>query len=246
LLGAILATAGLFSFLPGTAPAVGGDEQKPAAASSPLPADIRSGRKAILEALEETTAIEFSKTPLRDVIHYLQCKHKVLMVLDRKALRDVGIDSDTLVTVNLRGITLRSALNLMLREMDLTWSIRDDVLGITTSQQGETWLITEVYDVGDLVTCRNSKGELWDDYDTLIGTIEEAIQRNTWGYVGGPGSIGGTTYSSAKVLIVSQTNEAHRETAELLEKIRRVVPKDAQPPLRDKPLYPRPTGEGFW
>jgi hypothetical protein len=212
----------------------------------PLPPDLRTGKKAILEALEETTTLHFVETPLADVVRFLEGKHKVLIVLDRKALDDVGIGSDTPINVDLRNIALRSALKIMLRELDLTWNIRNDVLLITTPEQAETWMVTEVYDVGDLVTCRDSKGKLWDDYDTLMKTIQSTIGPTTWYDVGGPGSMRGVTFPSTKVLVISQTDEVHREIAALFERIRGIARGDKEPPLRDRPPDPKSSFNSSW
>ena len=66
------------------------------------------------------------------MIDYLKDLHSIEIQIDEKALADMGIGSDTPITRNLKGITLRSALRLMLKELDLTYVIRDEVLSITT------------------------------------------------------------------------------------------------------------------
>ena len=55
----------------------------------------------------------------------------------------MGIGTDTPVTKNLKGITLRSALRLMLRELSLTYIIKDEVLLITTPEEAESQLSHE-------------------------------------------------------------------------------------------------------
>ncbi|MHC4180568.1 MAG: hypothetical protein ACYSWU_23965, partial [Planctomycetota bacterium] len=105
----------------------------------------------IEKALKEPTDLEFIETPLWDVILYLKKKHKIEIQIDRKALDDVGLDSwITPITKNLKGISLRSALRLTLRDLDLTYVIQDEVLLITTPEEAETRLTTRVYPVGDL------------------------------------------------------------------------------------------------
>ncbi|HUE71967.1 MAG TPA: hypothetical protein VMP01_13860, partial [Pirellulaceae bacterium] len=49
------------------------------------------------------------------------------------------------------GISLRSALRIMLGELKLTYVIRDEVMQITTPEDAENQLVTKVYPVGDLV-----------------------------------------------------------------------------------------------
>ena len=55
------------------------------------------------------------------------------------------------MTVDLKGISLRSALRLMLKELSLTYLIKDEVLLITTPEEADNQLSTKVYPVADLV-----------------------------------------------------------------------------------------------
>ena len=57
------------------------------------------------------------------------------------------------MTSRVQGISLRSALRLMLRRIDpeLTYSIQDEVLMITTKEAAAENLVTRVYPVADLV-----------------------------------------------------------------------------------------------
>jgi hypothetical protein len=105
----------------------------------------------ILSALDEPTELEFIETPLSDVIEYLKDRHKIEIQIDKKALEDAGVTSDTPVTWNLRGIKLKSALKLMLGELELTYVIENEVLSITTSEEANSTLKTKVYPVADLV-----------------------------------------------------------------------------------------------
>jgi len=97
-----------------------------------------TAEKKIDDALKSPTQLEFIETPLQDVIDYLKDFHDIEIQIDKKALDDVGIGSDTPITKNLKGISLRSALRLTLRELDLTYVIQDEVLLITTPEQAET------------------------------------------------------------------------------------------------------------
>ena len=61
-----------------------------------------------------------SDPPDRDVIEYLKDLHGIEIQIDKKALDDVGVQPDTPVTRTLKGISLRSALRLTLKDLDLT------------------------------------------------------------------------------------------------------------------------------
>ena len=91
--------------------------------------------KKINDALKSPTQLEFIETPLQDVIDYLKDYHGIEIQLDKKSLDEMSIGTDTPVTKNLKGISLRSALRLMLRELGLTYVIQDEVLLITTPKR---------------------------------------------------------------------------------------------------------------
>jgi tetratricopeptide (TPR) repeat protein len=107
--------------------------------------------RRIRSALDDPTTLDFIETPLSDVIEYWKDLHKIEIQIDQKALDDVGIGTDTPISRTLDGISLRSALRLVLRDLDLTYVIRDEVLMITTPEEAELELSTKVYPVADLV-----------------------------------------------------------------------------------------------
>ena len=183
------------------------------------------------------TEICFLEAPLNEVLEYLKVRHQIEVQIDHKAFEDVGIGADTPVTIDLKGISLRSALNLMLKRLSLTWIIEDEVLMITTPEEAEQQLLTKLYEVADLVTCRDEHDVLWEDYDTLIDVIASTIKPTSWDMEGGPGSIKGATLGTAKVLVVSETREVHEQIADLLVKIREVARKtpNVGMPRRNRP-----------
>jgi general secretion pathway protein D len=73
-------------------------------------------------------------------------------------LADAAITEDTPVTSILRGISLRSALRLMLGELKLTYVIENEVLTITTPEDAESHLFTRVYDVRELLAMPTPEG----------------------------------------------------------------------------------------
>jgi hypothetical protein len=217
--------------------------QKAAAKRRPEPSIIgtpsRPGEaEAKIEAaLNSRTVMDFNEAPLQDVIDYLKEAHKIEIQVDKRVLEDVNVTVETPVTINVRGVSLRSALNLMLRNMqpELTYVIRNEVLLITTP--GIESLETKLYDVADLVVCRDEHDTLWDDYESLIELITNTVASTSWEDVGAPGTISGVTLGTAKVLVVTQTPENHREIVGLLAKIREIAKKNpgAGIPRRDRP-----------
>ncbi len=144
----------------------GSDAPKPAEAKPPKPkADpakanprsepkLHGGEKAILKAFQEETSIEFVDTPLADILDYLSHKHRIPIILDGPALKEAGVEGSTPITRNLSGIPLRSALEIVLDELQLKWVIYHDVLMITspTKAESDEYMQTRSYDVTDLIT----------------------------------------------------------------------------------------------
>src|SRR5262249_49815133 len=91
----------------------------------------------ILAALGERTDLDFTDQTLLDVVDYFKERHGIEIQLDAKALADAGIGGATTVTRNGKGASLRSALELLLNDFDLTYLVRDEVLMITTEAQAD-------------------------------------------------------------------------------------------------------------
>jgi hypothetical protein len=68
-------------------------------------------------------------------VEYLKVRHDIEIQLDGKALSEAGIGSDVPITRSLKGITLRSALNVLLADLDMTFVVDNAVLTITTTAQ---------------------------------------------------------------------------------------------------------------
>ena len=98
-----------------------------------------------------TNGMDFTDTPLEEVVNLLQEDYGIPIQIDRPALEAIGLDPNEPVTVNLHNISLRSALRLMLKKLQLTYIIQDEVLMITTPEEAESQLVVKVYPVADLV-----------------------------------------------------------------------------------------------
>jgi hypothetical protein len=105
----------------------------------------------IIDELDTETRMTFFDTPLKDVIDTIKGQHNIPIIIDERALTEVGLDSNTVVNIDLKGISLRSGLKLMLNSLQLTYVINDEVLKITTPEAAENELIVRTYEVGDLV-----------------------------------------------------------------------------------------------
>jgi hypothetical protein len=191
----------------------------------------------ILAALDQKTELEFVDQPLSDVVDYLKQRHEIEIQLDTKALTDSGIGTDTPITKNVKGISLESALELMLRELDMTYVVCDEVMYLTTKSAAGNLLSTRTYPVADLVV-REDGAALGDDYQSLIELITTSVGPKTWDEVGGAGSI--QEFRNARAVVISQTFAVHRQVERLLASVRAArqeqaaaAPKQAEEEVHD-------------
>ncbi len=121
--------------------------------------DVSARSKAeerIQAALRETlkTPLDYEAEPLNIVLEAIALEYNIPIVFDKAALDEVAISAESEVTIKLRNVSLKSALNLMLKEPgldELTYVIDDEVLLITTEEKANETLKVKVYPVADLV-----------------------------------------------------------------------------------------------
>ena len=135
-----------------------------------------SKEEKVYKALNEDTTLEFVDTPLKDVIAFIADQHDITIVLTKK-IEDAGVQPDQPVTRNLKQISLRSALRLLLGDLNLTYMVKDEVLKITTIEDAQSPenMSTKVYPVGDLV----------------VPISNNSILGGVLGQLGGAGGFGG-------------------------------------------------------
>ncbi len=106
----------------------------------------------IRQKLRTPVSLRFEKTSLSEIMDYLSKLADVPMLLDPQGLAEEGVAPDTPVTINLsKEIQLKSALNLILQPLRLSYVIRDEVLKITSEQFRDGEVYTQTYEVANLV-----------------------------------------------------------------------------------------------
>jgi hypothetical protein len=171
--------------------------------------------ESALQSPLKSNGLDFTDAPLEEVVHLLQEDYGIPIQIDGKALEAIGLDQSEPVTANLHNISLRSALRLMLKPLQLAYIIHDEVLLITTPEEAESQLATCVYDL---------RGVTEDTSDKTIGdvidTITSCVSSETWAENGK----GEAEIKSLKpgLLVISQTQAVHEQIVGLLDTIRDV------------------------
>jgi hypothetical protein len=144
-------------------------------AEKPTAATAETPEEGIEKALAKPVDLDVNDQPLKDVVHIIQEMSKIPVIVEVKKLEEAAINVDAPVTFHIQGISLRSALRLMLREVGLTYVVADEVIQITTREDADSRQEIRVYD------CR----ELLDLPETKSGPLKEVVKRSAGGF-GGP------------------------------------------------------------
>jgi general secretion pathway protein D len=102
--------------------------------------------------LRTPVSLQFTNAPLSKVLENLAKLAEVNLHLDPQGLAEEGVTTDTPVTIELRSeIMLKSALNLILEPLHLSYVVKDEVLKITSEQMRDGQVYMQTYNVADLV-----------------------------------------------------------------------------------------------
>ena len=99
----------------------------------------------IERSLKDSTEVNFTDVPLNDAFDYLKELHNIEIWVDSTVLRDEGISIDQTVMLVMSGVSLKSALRLMLEPLNLDYVILNDVLTVTTRAKADETFETRVY-----------------------------------------------------------------------------------------------------
>ncbi len=98
-----------------------------------------------------SSSMDFKDTPMQQVLDDLRVTTGVNIIVDDPALHEAGIVLTQPVTMRLEGVALKSALNLLLHQVHLTYVVQDEVLNITTEEHARGKRVTKIHPVVDLV-----------------------------------------------------------------------------------------------
>lgn len=169
--------------------------------------------ESIRQKLQQPTKFGFIGTPLYQVLEFLSDQHDVSIQIDRRALDDQGIGSDTPVTAESRQGELGSQLTVVLDPLKLVWVVKHDVLLVTTKEAAGRNVQFQVYKLLRPL-----------EFDKLIADLTRNIAPQSWDSAGGPGSV--SAYPP-NALVISQTQanlrQIEKHYGDLLAPVRSTV-----------------------
>jgi len=163
------------------------------AAAEPAPAKPTSA-SVLEEKLNQTTSLEPVEMPLTDLVTMIHDMHQFPIMLKTKTLDEAGVSIDTPITKRIHGMRLRTALDLILDELGLTYLVLDEVVLITTPEDAQSRLEIRVYDCRDLLVARaagKNKPAPADGGEGAAPAAASAAAPMPGGYGGAPSMPGG-------------------------------------------------------
>ncbi|NND95858.1 MAG: general secretion pathway protein GspD, partial [Pirellulaceae bacterium] len=136
---------------------------------------LSTAEREIQSKLSDKVKVSYREQPLGEVLDDLSAMSGVPIVMDRRALAAVRVTPTDPVSFSVsNGIQLKSALNLILRELELTYVIENDVLSITSFEAKRSKVYPKTYRVTDLVTPIPNFTSSYED--GLAGALRAAYQ----------------------------------------------------------------------
>lgn len=158
---------------------------------------------ACQQTLQKPVSVEFVDTPLVEVVQFLSNAIGTRIYLDVIGIEEAGLSIDEPVSLALNDRSLATILRLILRDLELTTSIRSGEIFITPIEVANENLQVVVYDI------RNVQNE--EQLTTALPTLASGL----WEYMDGSG---GTLSSTGNgLLVVRQTDQVHAEIADILK-----------------------------
>ena len=169
--------------------------------------------------LKTQTTINFADTPLTDVLEYLQRQAEFPILLDVIALEEAGLLADEPINLVVGGVRFDQALDIMLRDFELTWFIEDGILHVTTVEVANEKFLNRSYDLAPFRAAGIAPGTLLE----IVMQTTDAL----WEEIDGSG---GRISIVGDVMTIRQTYQVHRRLPKLLGTI-------ANPNLPDQGIY---------
>lgn len=172
--------------------------------------------RRIASELDSETEFQFVDLALTDVVDYIAELHQLTMRIDRPSLEDIGLMVDEPITLELKGVKLRTALSCLLSDLDLTYTVVGESLVVTTVEAAEEHLATRIY---WLEGTGFAVGDDNRDFQSIIDLIQTSIEPDTWEALGGPSTMAPVN-STRPALMISTTYTVHENIEQMFQTLR--------------------------
>lgn len=186
----------------------------------------RTANRRIEDALQKMVSYKFAETPLHEVVAKISTDCGVHFLLTRK-IEDAGVNRDGPVSIELAKVSLRTFLERLLGDLNLTFQVRDGLIRVTTVEDNQSPenMVVRAYPVRDLVESETADGKPQrPDFDPLADLILSNIEPDSWG----DGVQGLPSFETAGVIVIAQRDDIHEKVGNLIAALRKAR-ADAMP-----------------
>jgi hypothetical protein len=187
------------------------------------PPESRAAKEKLMEKLQQKVTLDFQDEPLAKAVERLKPLVGMEVRLDEKELENMGCDPNTRVTLHVKDVSLRSALKVILKDLDLTYMLEKDSLSIASIERAAYVMYFAFYPVGDLLFIDKSQ-EFNEDY--FAEMIVSTVKPDSWETNGGEGVIVPVSLHNIRALAVYSVDESHDDIDLLLDRFR-IIAKHA-------------------
>jgi len=166
-----------------------------------------------MQVIPQVTKCDFQNLPFKEAVAEWQTAHGLKIEFDKASLDNWGVSADSRITLQLEGVRLESALNLLTKQVDLGWYVDGEHVVITHRVDAHEKLSDIVYDVGGLVQAAG-KDSLPSIAAAIRTTVRTPLGRRA---IGRPDPVQAT---GAGKLRVRACFADHRHIERLLEDLR--------------------------
>lgn len=178
-----------------------------------LPRTLSIHERKIYEAIQQPLKppLDYIEIPLNQIIQAISGDYQIPIVFDRQALEEMAISEETEISIMVRDLPLKSALNLMLAQVeDLTYVIKHDVLIITSEDAANRIMETRIYNV----TSIGLDDELAED--RIVKALTTTVDSDSWADKKGNGKL---SLLGNGLISISQTQAVHEKIAAFLAEL---------------------------
>lgn len=155
------------------------------------------------QSLQKPVTVNFSDLSLIDAMKFISLEIGSRIFLDTITIQEAGLLIQEPITFHLQDRSAATTLRLMLRDFQLTTSIRSGEVFVTTVEVANENLHTVVYDIRELHDREHLK--------TALKTLSSGEWEETHG------SGGSLSLTENGLLVIRQTDQIHQEIAESLK-----------------------------
>jgi hypothetical protein len=189
--------------------------------------DAQSVQQNIEQILSQKDTFQISEGRLNTCVVQLREKYGLNIVIDSFALREMQVAEDSPITIKLKDVSVRSALELALRPLGLTWTVYSEAVVVTTPLGVRSMKYAKAYDITVLSTVVEEGGKVSQDPEALVQLITSTVSPDSWDGMGGNGTVQLIPTGSASLVVVWQDYRVHRQIAILLSDMQNIAKQHA-------------------